>query len=436
MDVIEMRRELASMKTEVETLLDKGENKRASKLLDEAEKLKGELEKADAGSYSGGPIKPDPGAYTPYQSGGIRTASASTMPGRSYRSLFHDGNEGVSLNQGTFNGFPDFMRSVMSDRFDPRLEEQRVHLEGTPSAGGFAVPEEYGAMLIDKTIENDIFMGRATLWPMTTESKKVPAWANADHSSNLFGGFSGVWAAENATQSVQTGELRQIQLRAKKCMIFGQLTREMLEDSPGFEGNLIDAMSKALRFYMDDAFINGDGVGKPLGLINDPALISISKETGQAADTIIAENIMKMWARCHPACRSNAVWIAGNDTVPQLLQMSIAVGTGGDLVYMPMSGGLGAAPLTTLLGRPVIYSEKSPVLGDAGDIILVDLSQYIIGLRKEVAIDKSNAPGWTEDAIDYRVVARLDGQGSWDSAITPKSGADTLSYVTCIEART
>ena len=88
----------------------------------------------------------------------------------------------------------------------------------------------------------------------------------------------------------------------------------------------------------------------------------------------------------------------------------------------------------TLLGKKIIFTEKCPALGAKGDLILADLSQYAIGMRKEIALDRSNVPGWMEDMTDYRVIVRVDGQGTWDKPVTPKNGT-TLSWAVALEAR-
>jgi len=67
-----------------------------------------------------------------------------------------------------------------------------------------------------------------------------------------------------------------------------------------------------------------------------------------------------------------------------------------------------------------------PRIGAKGDLILADLSQYAIGMRKEIALDRSNVPGWMEDMTDYRVIVRVDGQGTWDKPITPKKRSNAL----------
>jgi HK97 family phage major capsid protein len=88
----------------------------------------------------------------------------------------------------------------------------------------------------------------------------------------------------------------------------------------------------------------------------------------------------------------------------------------------------------TLLTRPVHFTEKLPALSSKGDILLADFSQYAIGLRQGAALEKSNAAGFTTDTTYFRVVTRLDGQGTWKSAMTPKTG-DSLSWCLTLEAR-
>ena len=100
-----------------------------------------------------------------------------------------------------------------------------------------------------------------------------------------------------------------------------------------------------------------------------------------------------------------------------------------NLVYIPgqFMGVSGAVP-AYLFGKPIIFTEKTPALGTEGDLMLVDLSQYAIGMRQEIVIDRSNAPGWTRDVESFRVILRADGQSLWDEAVTPANGTNTLSW--------
>ena len=142
------------------------------------------------------------------------------------------------------------------------------------------------------------------------------------------------------------------------------------------------------------------------------------------------ENLTKMYARMYPEGRRNAVWIANSTCLPQLLILNIAVGTGGSHVnvFNDNNGQF------TILGRPVLFSPHVPTLGDANDIMFVDLSQYAIGIRKDVRLERSNIPNWTSDLMSYRVIVRADGMPMWASAHTPKVG-DSLSWLVGLAER-
>ena len=168
----------------------------------------------------------------------------------------------------------------------------------------------------------------------------------------------------------------------------------------------------------------GVGAGQPLGVLNADALIGVAKETGQAATTIVWENIVKMYSRMLPSSLSRAVWVAHNDTFPQLATMSLNVGTGGSAVWL--NNGV-AGPPATILGRPVIFSEKCQTLGAAGDIYLVDFGYYLIGDRQSLEVASSQHVRFNTDETDWRVLERVDGRPWVDSALTPRNGSNTVS---------
>lgn len=87
-----------------------------------------------------------------------------------------------------------------------------------------------------------------------------------------------------------------------------------------------------------------------------------------------------------------------------------------------------------LLTRPVVFTEKLPAAGTKGDILLADFSQYAIGLRQGLSLERSGHAGFTTDETYFRMVTRIDGQGTWKSAVTPKNG-NSLSWCVVIENR-
>ena len=202
------------------------------------------------------------------------------------------------------------------------------------------------------------------------------------------------------------------------------------DDAPG--DNIFPA---AISWFEDIAFIDGSGVGQPLGVMNSPALVSVAKETGQDANSIVWENLINMFARMLPASLNSAVWLAHIDTFPQLATMSLAVGTGGSAIWM--NNGVEGPPMT-ILGRPVIFTEKMQTVGGGGsgkDIAFVDFSYYLIGDRQQMRAESSSHAQFAADITVFRIIERVDGRGWLQSAITPRNGTNTLSPFVTLDER-
>jgi len=309
--------------------------------------------------------------------------------------------------------------------------------EAAGDTGGALVPEEFRAELLKKELEAAIVRPRATVLPMASTSIKIPYINESSRASTLHGGINPAKVAEKAQRTGTKPAFGLCQLNLNTLYALGYVTNELLEDSAISLGPLLNELyTSAIIFEADEAYIWGTGAGEPLGVMNAPCLVTVSKETNQTASTIVFENIVKMWARLYPPSMRNAVWVANPDTFPQLATMSLAVGTGGVPVFMP-AGGAAGAPLATLMGRPLIFSEKMKTLGSVGDILLADFSQYLIGLKAGGGI---NATQSIHLRFDYNETAfkfeqRHDGQPWWSSALTPRQGSNTLSPFVTLAAR-
>jgi HK97 family phage major capsid protein len=162
-----------------------------------------------------------------------------------------------------------------------------------------------------------------------------------------------------------------------------------------------------------------------------PALVSQAKESGQAANTIQYENIVKMYAR---AWGSDFIWIGNQEIFPQLATMSLAVGTGGAPVWMPANRAAGM-PYQTLMGYPLIFVEQAAALGTVGDLILADMSQYRLVDKGGVQSAMSIHVEFVADEIVFRWLTRVDGQPLWNSALTPYKGSNTRSPFVALATR-
>jgi HK97 family phage major capsid protein len=172
----------------------------------------------------------------------------------------------------------------------------------------------------------------------------------------------------------------------------------------------------------------------PLGYMNCKALITVPIQTGQATKTIVKENIDNMWARLWARSMKNAVWFINQDILPQLNAMNQAVGTGGQLVYLP-PGGLSATPFSTLYGREIVWTEYNSTLGTTGDIVLGDMSQYMLVDKNGVQAATSMHVAFLTDEQVFRITYRVDGKPMWSVPLTPFKGVNTKSPFIALATR-
>lgn len=303
--------------------------------------------------------------------------------------------------------------------------------EGDAGQGGYLVPVQVSNNIMEKTLEASIVEPRASIQPMMSNRLEIPADVDKDHSTSYFGGIIIYRPGEAGTKTPTNPTFEKIALTLHKVTGLCYASDELLSDSAiALESYINRKFSQAIAFVKDDDFINGSGANMPLGAFNsaNPSLVTVTAETGQGAATIVAENIIKMWSRLYPAGHGGAVWLANIECGPQLMGMSIAVGTGGIPVWMP-AGGVSGRPYETLMGAPLIYTEKCQALGTAGDICLGNFRDYIIGQKGSGAPDMATSihVRFATDETAFRFVLRYDGQPAWTSALTPKRGSATLS---------
>ncbi len=335
---------------------------------------------------------------------------------KDYKSLF--GNSGYNWPDKETN----FFAAALSGRHHPGLIQNSMS-ETVSSDGGFLIPSEQATNIHAVSLENELVMPLAFVQPMRSNEIKIPGLVIGNHGASLFGGFTASYTAELGTIDENSPKSRAMLLTAKKLTGLIRFSSELNADIPGGMGQIETLCGKGLAWYRDKAFLKGTGAGEPLGILNADCTIEIDPEDGQGANTLVYENLVKMMARMFAGSFSNSVWVAHQSTIPQLLTLSQAVGTGGDRIpVMKESNGQ-----FSILTRPVLFTEKTEPLGTKGDILLADFSQYIIGLREGMRFDTSIHPLFTTDEILSRLIERHDGQPLWDSPLTLEDGSTTVS---------
>jgi HK97 family phage major capsid protein len=331
-------------------------------------------------------------------------------------------------------------------RIDKRLLAANFKATGSsevpPSDGGFLVAQEFIPTLIEKTYQTAIVAGmcyRNGVGPNANGIKQPAIDETSRADGYRYGGIYSYWEAEGGTPTVSKPKFRQISMELQKIISLARVTDEMLQDSVQLTGYINKWYPADLAFKVDDAVINGDGSGKPLGMANskNPALIAIDKETKQAAKTIITPNIINMRSRLWGANRKNSVWFISQDCEPQLEQLTLPIGTAGSVypAYTHPGNPYNNGPTDNLNGRPCYSIEQCQTVGTPGDIILCDPGEYMIIDKGGVNMATSIHIYFVTDETAFRFTYRVNGQPMWHSPLTAAHGSTTYSPYIALAVR-
>lgn len=305
------------------------------------------------------------------------------------------------------------------------------------SDGGFLIQHDFSTMLFDAMNQQSIFRSRCTVIPVGPNSNGVMLVLKDETSratGSRWGGVRVYWVAEADTVTATKPKVHRQMFELQKLMGLFYATSESLSDAVQLTRIAEIAFPQEMAWMLDEAIVNGSGTGQPLGVMNCDALITVAKETNQTADTIVAENVSKMYNRIPGAYRNKAAWYHNQDCEPTLEAMAIAVGTGGVPVFLP-AGGYSSAPYNRLKGKEMMPTEHQATVGDKGDILFADMSQYLLIEKSGIKGDRSIHVRFLYDEEAFRWTYRVNGQPLWRSAVTAAKGTQTYSPFVTLAAR-
>ncbi|MFD5564523.1 phage major capsid protein [Kitasatospora griseola] len=345
------------------------------------------------------------------------TAHNAKAAGASVDSLF---NSGVDYIQTIWH------KAKPTNDLAEKLSQLRNAASSvSPADGGFLVPETLRSQLLQIALEQSVVRPLATVVPMDSARVPFPMIDTTTNQGSVFGGMVAYWGEEGAALQDSSPKFGRVVLDAKKLTGLSAVPNELLQDSAVSFSALIESLwPKALAFSEDNAFLVGSGVGEPLGArgTGNTAAVTVTRAN---ANKIQYPDVVGMYARMLPSSLGNAVWTCSPDALPQLLQMSLSVGTGGNSVFVVNAAG--PVPMT-IFGRPLIVTEKGGVLGSRGDLAFTDFSYYLVGDRQTMTADSSTDYNFGSDKTTFRIIQRVDGRPWLQSPITPANGSTaTLS---------
>lgn len=336
-----------------------------------------------------------------------------------------------------FRSFGEFAQSLVkagrraNPVMDPRLEIRTATStfgnELAGADGGFAVPPDFATTINNLIFDEEGLLGRTDQMTSASNAMTVPMDDDSPWSSS---GITANWDGEGDAMTPVKPLLKQNEVRLNKLTCLVPMTEELLEDAAAMSSYVPRKAASKMNFKIDLAIVQGSGAGQPQGILSAPATISVSKGSS-AADKVTFENIRDMWAKLYAPSRPTSIWLANQDVEPQLqlLEWTDLGSTpiSAQPIYIP-NGNLAGAPFTTLYGRPIIFHQACETLGDLGDILLVDLSQYLTITRGGgIRSDMSMHMWFDQDLVAFKFRIRIGGLPWWPGTLAARDGSGTYS---------
>ena len=273
---------------------------------------------------------------------------------------------------GGFESLGDFLVTILTNRAEPRLVawQQRVMSMGVGTAGGFLVPQQFAGMLAAIEPSEAVVRPRATVIPAGTppDSAITMPVLNQSGAAGVHAGVTVTWIGEGVTKPVTEPAFLELTLTPHEVAAHVVLTDKLIRNAPSAAVIVEKLLRGAIIDAEDTAFIAGTGVGQPLGFLGHASSINVAR-FGPAG--IVYADVVAMYSQILRG-GGPLVWIANPTTLPQLQAMASALG---QLIWQPSAR---ESEPSNLLGIPLLISERQPVLGANGDLMLVNLSYYLI----------------------------------------------------------
>lgn len=351
----------------------------------------------------------------------IREAQARDREDRVYMA---DYNGRTHKPPKEFSCLGEFVYAIRYNRNDPRLADAYREFQvrgagdmsmGVGTEGGFMVPQQFKTDLLQVQPQEAIVRPRAMVIPAgdPPDAKITMPVLDQTNAENVYGGIVVAPVAEGGTKGLTDARFKEYSLEPKEIAGYTVITDKLLRNWPAASAFLGTQFRRAMAGWEDTQFVTGTGVSRPLGIINLNCKLNVNRQT---ADSVTFNDVTNMYARVKFG--GSLIWIASQTILPLLMRMADA---GNNTIFIANA----ASPVpTTLWGIPIMFNDRSPALGSEGDLILADLSYYMIKDGSGPFIDASPHVYFTSNKTVIKAFWNVDG-GSWLSAPLPLEGSTT-----------
>ncbi len=306
--------------------------------------------------------------------------------------------------------------------------------EGVLGDGGALVPVEYANWLYRDVLEEDSLLKRCRKVLINNgNSIYVPVRTTTTYGQTdpSTGGSLGAWLGPDGSAITPTKPAyNRVQLLLNRWAALLPVTEELLLDNNVGLGQWIGEEGRiALAYDLNNVLVNGlETNSQPQGILNSPALVYSAIVSGQTNYTIVYDNLVSMKSRLWTPLVGNfktCIWLAHPDCEAQFEQLTDAAGR--NLYYA--TGTIQQSQEAKLFGLPVVYSYQCSPVGSSGDVVLCDLSQYLVGLKQGEGVRQATSMHlyFASAEMAYRLIFRIDGKTARTAPLAVPNSAATRS---------
>ena len=268
--------------------------------------------------------------------------------------------------------------------------------EGTDSEGGYLVPDEFERTLVEALEEENVFRTLAHVIRTSSGDRKIPVVASKGSAS---------WVDEEGAYQESDDAFSQVSIGAYKLGTMIKVSEELLADSVfDLEAYISKEFARRIGAREEESFFNGDGKGKPLGILAATGGAEVGV-TAASATAITADEVIDLFYSLKAPYRKNAVWVLNDATVKQIRKLK---DTTGQYLWQPS---LVAGTPDTILGRPVKTSAFMPTAAaGAKTIAFGDFKYYWIADRQGRTFKKLSELYAANGQVGFMGTQRVDGK--------------------------
>ena len=266
---------------------------------------------------------------------------------------------------------------------------------GTDSEGGYLVPDEFEKKLISALEEENVFRPLATKIQTSHGDRKIPVITQKGEAC---------WMEEEEAYTLSDDAFGQIALSAYKVGTAIKISEELLNDSVfDLPSYIAKEFARRIGTKEEEAFLIGDGIGKPTGIFAETGGGQVGATTAGA--NITFDDVLELFYSLKSPYRKKAVWVLNEQTVKALRKVK---DNNGQYIWQPS---ISAGVPDTILNRPYVTSVFAPT-PEAGNkaIAFGDFSYYWIADRQGRSLKRLNELFAMNGQVGFLASQRVDGK--------------------------